>query len=119
MAVSMKNRPTPAEDRPPELSPAWREALTLLDSDLRRRGAAEKTRRAYRTDIGQFARWCAEQGLDPKAAAAKAVLLLTEKGRSTGGIILVDNKGRVGYARNTERMPVAWAIDAAEIMADS
>jgi integrase/recombinase XerC/integrase/recombinase XerD len=61
----MKNRPTPAEDRPPELSRAWREALTLLDSDLRRRGAAEKTRRAYGTDIGQFARWCAEQGLDP------------------------------------------------------
>jgi site-specific recombinase XerD len=61
----MKNSPTTAEDRPPEPSPAWREALALFDSDLRRRGAAEKTRRAYAIDIGQFARWCGDQGLDP------------------------------------------------------
>src|SRR5919108_4823433 len=61
----MKNSPTPAEDRPPEPSPAWREALTLFAADLRRRGAAEKTRRAYGIDIGQFARWCGDQGLDP------------------------------------------------------
>src|SRR3954452_12398416 len=69
----MKNTPTAAEDRPPdpapepapEPSPAWREALRLFDADLRRRGAAEKTRRAYAIDVGQFAAWCDAQSLEP------------------------------------------------------
>src|ERR671928_31764 len=41
----MKNSPTPAEDTAPgpEPTPAWREALALLDADLRRRAL---TRRA-------------------------------------------------------------------------
>src|SRR5215211_5147503 len=69
----MKNSPTPAEDRPPGSEPAsdaapgraWAAALRLLDADLRRRGAAEKTRRAYAIDVGQFAAWCHAQGLEP------------------------------------------------------
>jgi site-specific recombinase XerD len=63
----MKNSPTAAEDRAPERppSPAWSAALRLFDSDLRRRGAAEKTRRAYAIDLGQFAAWCDAQSLDP------------------------------------------------------
>jgi site-specific recombinase XerD len=63
----MKNSPTPAEDTSPapEPTPAWREALDLLDADLRRRGAAAKTRRAYAIDVGQFALWCGGQDLDP------------------------------------------------------
>jgi integrase/recombinase XerC/integrase/recombinase XerD len=46
-------------------SAAWREALTLLDADLRRRAAAERTRSAYALDAGQFAVWCDTQALDP------------------------------------------------------
>jgi len=61
----MKKSPTEAEDRPPEPTPAWRAAITLFEADLRRRGAAEKTRRAYAIDIGQFALWCGAQGIDP------------------------------------------------------
>src|SRR3954463_16176376 len=63
----MKNSPTPVEDTagPPEPTAAWREALDLLDADLRRRGAAAKTRRAYAIDVGQFALWCGAQDLDP------------------------------------------------------
>ncbi len=69
----MKNSPTAAEDRPREAEPAphieprhaWREALRLFDADLRRRGAAEKTRRAYAIDVGQFAAWCHAQTLEP------------------------------------------------------
>jgi integrase/recombinase XerC len=61
----MKKSPTDAEDRPREPTPAWREALRLFDADLRRRGAAEKTRRAYAIDIGQFALWCGAQDIDP------------------------------------------------------
>jgi site-specific recombinase XerD len=61
----MKNRATGGEDRRPEPSPAWREALALFDADLRRRGAAEKTRRAYGVDVGQFALWCTAQAVEP------------------------------------------------------
>jgi site-specific recombinase XerD len=61
----MKNSATGPEDRRPEPTAAWREALALFESDLRRRGAAEKTRRAYAIDVGQFALWCGAHGVDP------------------------------------------------------
>src|SRR3954463_5920867 len=60
----MKNIPTEAQDRP-QPSGAWREALALFDADLRRRGMAEKTRRAYGVDLGQFALWCGGQSIEP------------------------------------------------------
>ena len=60
----MKNIPTDAQDRPKPSAP-WREALALFDSDLRRRGMAEKTRRAYGVDLGQFALWCTAQDVGP------------------------------------------------------
>ena len=56
----MKNTPTAAEP-----SAAWRLALGAFDGDLRRRGAAEKTRRAYGIDAGQFAAWATGHGADP------------------------------------------------------
>jgi integrase/recombinase XerC/integrase/recombinase XerD len=56
----MKNDPTPAQ-----ASESWQHALRLLDSDLRRRGMAERTRRAYGIDAGQLALWCSTSGLDP------------------------------------------------------
>jgi integrase/recombinase XerC/integrase/recombinase XerD len=69
----MKNSPTPPEDRRPEPSAPWREALVLFDADLRRRGAAEKTRRAYGVDLGQFALWGTSQGLDPAEVTPRAL----------------------------------------------
>jgi site-specific recombinase XerD len=56
----MKNMATmlePSED--------WHSALVLLEQDLRRRGAAEKTRHAYAADTGQFVRWADVQRLAP------------------------------------------------------
>ena len=50
---------------PQEITPPWRDAMALMDADLRRRGAAEKTRRAYGVDVAQFAAWCDSQGLVP------------------------------------------------------
>ena len=55
------------------LPTAWREALSLFDKDLRRRGAAERTRRAYGIDLGQLAAWCAERGLDPEQVDYKTL----------------------------------------------
>src|SRR4051794_25418559 len=56
-----------AASKGPRLDPAWREALTLFDRDLRRRGAAERTRRAYGADLGQLAAWAGERGIAPEA----------------------------------------------------
>lgn len=60
----MKNSPI-APEHMNEYSPAWSEALALFDADLARRGAAERTRCDYGFDVGQFARWCDAQGVDP------------------------------------------------------
>jgi site-specific recombinase XerD len=54
-------------------SPAWEEALRAFDDDLRRRGAAEKTRRAYGIDLGQFARWATERGAEPDAVGVRVL----------------------------------------------
>jgi site-specific recombinase XerD len=62
----MKNIPT--EDQPSE---AWITALQAFDADLRRRGAAEKTRRAYGIDTGQFAIWASKRGLSPEAVTPR------------------------------------------------
>jgi L-asparaginase / beta-aspartyl-peptidase len=45
---------------------------------------------------------------DPDYAAKVAVDLLVEEGRGEGGLILVDWRGRIGYAHSTPLMPVGW-----------
>jgi site-specific recombinase XerD len=40
---------------------AWDEELVAYDRDLRGRGAAERTRRAYSVDLGQFVAWAGER----------------------------------------------------------
>src|SRR3982750_2114773 len=54
----MKNAPITAEA-------SWRDQLASFDSYLRARGMAEKTRRAYGTDMEQLAEWAVKQGLGP------------------------------------------------------
>ncbi|MFI4989307.1 MAG: tyrosine recombinase [Solirubrobacterales bacterium] len=51
----------------------WRGAIGLLMGDLARRDAAERTRRAYRVDLEQFAQWAGAQGLTPGELGPKAV----------------------------------------------
>jgi site-specific recombinase XerD len=43
----------------------WDEALALYDRDLRARSAAERTRRAYGVDLGQFVEWARGRGAEP------------------------------------------------------
>ncbi|HEX2087834.1 MAG TPA: tyrosine recombinase [Solirubrobacteraceae bacterium] len=62
--VSMKNSATEPEG-------SWARALALFEADLRRRGAAEKTRRAYAVDLGQLAAWAGGQGIAPEAMTTK------------------------------------------------
>ena len=43
----------------------WDTALAGYDHDLRAHSAAERTRRAYGVDLGQFSKWAEPQGLEP------------------------------------------------------
>ena len=48
-----------------ELPASWRDALALLDQDLRRRGSAEGTRAMYGADVEELARWAVPYALAP------------------------------------------------------
>src|SRR3954466_9599724 len=49
----------------PQASDAWRAAMRTFDRELQRRGAAERTRRAYGVDLGQLAIWGTANGVEP------------------------------------------------------
>jgi site-specific recombinase XerD len=61
----------------PERSAAWSDrwgaALALFEADLRRRGAAERTREAYALDIRQFAVWATAARLEPEAITTRVL----------------------------------------------
>jgi integrase/recombinase XerC/integrase/recombinase XerD len=61
--VSMKKAATPSQGT--AVSEPWRVALRTFDADLRRRAAAERTRRAYGTDAAELAAWATAHGLAP------------------------------------------------------
>lgn len=58
-------------------------------------------------------------GADPQSAAERAVALLAAKTNSTGGLILIDRWGKIGYARNTPHMPVCFISDSENIRVDN
>jgi len=60
-------------ERGERLRAEWEDALELLQEDLRRRDAAERTRKAYGVDLGQFARWAATLGLAPADVGVRDV----------------------------------------------
>jgi beta-aspartyl-peptidase (threonine type) len=49
---------------------------------------------------------------DAEYAAKVAVDLLVDEGRGQGGLILVDWRGRVGWAQSTPLMPIGWMSPA-------
>ena len=67
----MKKIAIAGEDTTPAVSEDWAGALQLLDDDLLRRGAADRTRRAYRTDLRQFAVWATAAGITPQDAGPR------------------------------------------------
>jgi beta-aspartyl-peptidase (threonine type) len=58
-------------------------------------------------------------GADPQTAVEEAVALLAARTGGTGGLILIDSQGKIGYARNTTHMPVCWAMPPERIELDS
>ncbi|HEX3509519.1 MAG TPA: tyrosine-type recombinase/integrase [Solirubrobacteraceae bacterium] len=55
------------------LDDAWVRALTRLDSDLKLRDAADRTRRAYALDTRDFAAWAGRAGLQPASVSSRDV----------------------------------------------
>jgi site-specific recombinase XerD len=63
----------------------WDEALAAYDRELSGRGAAERTRRAYRNDLGQFAEWATGRGLQgPGAVEHRDVRLFAARLSESG-----------------------------------
>ena len=71
-----------------ELKGRWPAALAGFDSWLRAKGMAEKTRRAYGTDLHQLARWAGDR--DPRAIDARELRrfagYLSESGLSKAAV---------------------------------
>ena len=53
-----------ATGAPTLLTERWADALRAFDADLRTRASAEKTRRAYGSDLARFAQWCVKHELE-------------------------------------------------------
>src|ERR671916_3230934 len=68
----MKKALTPTQGTA-AVSEPWRAALRTFDQDLQRRGAAERTRRAYGTDGAELAAWATANGLNPPDVDYKAL----------------------------------------------
>jgi site-specific recombinase XerD len=72
------------EAMPSEATPAWADALRRFDRELQRRGAAERTRKAYGADAGELAAWAAAQGLAPQDVTYKVLRRWAARISSTG-----------------------------------
>jgi L-asparaginase / beta-aspartyl-peptidase len=54
---------------------------------------------------------------DSATAAREAMEMFERRTASDAGLIVIDTRGRVGFARNTSHMPVAWASGGGEVQA--
>jgi len=82
-------------------------AGTFADDEAGAASATGQGEGILRVCLGKTAVDAMRTGLDPQQAARQAIDLLSGRLRSTGGLILVDRKGRIGWARSTFSM--AWA----------
>jgi L-asparaginase / beta-aspartyl-peptidase len=60
-----------------------------------------------------------QQGVKPTAAAKTAVRMLAELTGGAGGLILIDRRGEIGYAHNTERMPICSVTGKGDVRLES
>lgn len=92
-------------------SDVWSDALEGFDEDLRRRGSAAKTRRAYRTDLTGLAQWACGRVLEPAELDSRAlrryVSSLTEAGAAPATVARKLAALRAFYATLRDRGAVA------------
>ena len=55
--------------------------MRLFDRELQRRGAAERTRRAYGVDLGQLALWSSANGVEPSGVDYRRAAALRRPAR--------------------------------------
>ncbi|MGH7796817.1 MAG: isoaspartyl peptidase/L-asparaginase [Candidatus Binatia bacterium] len=60
-----------------------------------------------------------QDGLEPSEAASTAVAKLEQLTGSTGGLIVINRHGKIGYARNTAHMPVCAINHPGDVALDS
>ena len=88
----------------------WTDALAEYDRDLRARGAAERTRRAYGVDLGAFAEWAGTQGKEPGDLRYRDVRRfaagLSSEGAAPATVArkLASIRGLYGFLVRTERV---------------
>ena len=82
-------------------------AGTFADDEAGAASATGQGEGILRSCLGKTAVDAMRAGLDPESAARRAIDLLSGRLQSTGGIILVDRQGRIGWARST--LSMAWA----------
>jgi site-specific recombinase XerD len=96
----MKNAPMT-----PEAS--WAAQLTGFESHLKARGAAEKTRRAYGTDLEQLAEWAARHGMGPESVDQRMLRrfagVLSERGLTKTSVARKIASFRAFYRHLVER----------------
>jgi integrase/recombinase XerC/integrase/recombinase XerD len=96
----MKKTPTPIEA-------SWRAQLGQFDAWLRARGMADKTRRAYGTDLDQLADWGAAQGIEPGEMSARMLRryagVISERGLSKTSVARKLAATRAFYRHLVER----------------
>jgi site-specific recombinase XerD len=87
----------------------WDSALSEYDRDLRARGSAERTRRAYGVDLAGFVEWVAPQGLGPGDVRHRDVrryaAALSDAGAAPATVArkLAAVRGLYGFLVRTER----------------
>lgn len=87
----------------------WETALADYDRDLRARGAAERTRRAYAVDLNGFVEWVEPQGLGPSGVRHRDVrryaagLSAADAAPATVARKLAAIRGLYGFLVRTER----------------
>jgi site-specific recombinase XerD len=88
----------------------WNTAVSEYDRDLRARGSAERTRRAYGVDLGGFAEWAGAQGLGPAEVRHRDVRRygagLSSAGAAPATVArkLAALRGLYGFLVRTERL---------------
>lgn len=85
---------------------------TYADSTLGGVSCTGDGEAVIRVTLGRRALDYLREADDPMYAARVAVDLLTEEGRGQGGLILIDWRGRTGYAQSMALMPVGWMSPA-------
>jgi beta-aspartyl-peptidase (threonine type) len=81
-------------------------AGTFADDEAGAASATGQGEGIMRTCLAKVAADEMRRGTDPETAARLAIELLSHRVSATGGIILVDGRGRIGLARSTPSM--AW-----------